>query len=47
MKKYLFLLVLICFFSCSEDEDLREVPVTNNPHIVPDTASPIVGMPII
>ena len=39
----LSLLVLAgCFQSYNDDDDLRTVPVTNNPHVVPNYGS---GMP--
>jgi hypothetical protein len=48
MKKGLFLLLLLgltgCFQTYAEDDDLRTVPVTNNPHIVPNYGS---GLPMM
>ncbi len=32
----LFLLIAGCFQTTSDDADLRTVPVTNNPHVVPN-----------
>ncbi len=43
MKKILFVLLIgltSCFYA--EDDDLRTVPVTNNPNIVPNHGS---GLP--
>lgn len=46
--KRLFLFLLLAMGGCfqvydQEDEDLRIVPVTNNPHIVPEHGS---GLPM-
>jgi len=45
--KYLiiFLLCTGCFQTSSDDEDLRTVPVTNNPHVVPNHGGGLPGMP--
>jgi len=34
-----------CCGKCQDDDDLRTTPITNNPHIVPNTASVLPGMP--
>lgn len=44
MAKYgIFLLLMLTLTSCmemhGEDDDLRTVPITNNPHIVPNYGS--------
>ena len=42
MNRWLFLVLLSlagCFQTYNEDDDLRAVPVTNNPHIVPTYGS--------
>ena len=47
MKKLLpFVLLLTagCFQAYNEDDDLRAVPVTNNPHIIPNHGS---GLPMM
>jgi hypothetical protein len=49
MKKIFFLLGLVslsgCFQAYNEDAELRTVPVTNNPTIIPNHgSSPIPGM---
>ena len=33
-----------CFQSYSEDDDLRTIPVTNNPYVVPNYGS---GLPMV
>jgi len=46
MVRWCFLSLLClagCFQTYNEDEDLRAVPVTNNPHIVPSHGS---GLPM-
>ena len=41
----LLFLLTGCFQAYSEDDELRTVPVTNNPHIVPNYgSSPIPGV---
>jgi hypothetical protein len=46
MKRTIFFALLVlmtsCFQTYNEDDDLRTVPVTNNPHVVPNYGS---GMP--
>jgi hypothetical protein len=45
MKKWLILSLVFfvgCFRGYGQDPDLRTVPVTNNPHIIPDHGG---GMP--
>lgn len=47
MKKYIYLMLLFltgCFQAYNEDEDIRTVPVTNNPHIIPSHGS---GLPMM
>lgn len=47
MKNLLFLSFILlagCFQAYNEDDDLRAVPVTNNPHIVPNHGS---GLPMM
>ena len=47
MKIYLFLSVILltgCFQAHNDDEDLRTVPVTNNPNIIPSHVSMIPGL---
>ena len=49
MKKIIFLALLGslagCFQAYNEDDDLRTVPVTNNPNIIPNySTSAIPGM---
>jgi hypothetical protein len=47
MKKIvsLFLLVLAgCFQASSDEDDLRIVPITNNPYVVPNHGGGIPGM---
>ena len=43
-----FILALLglaaCFQTYNEDDDLRTVPVTNNPHIVPNYGNGLPGM---
>lgn len=55
MKKFalssIFFILFFCFSSCNcskcqDDDDLRTTPITNNPHIVPNTASSIPGVPV-
>ena len=41
-KYYAFFLLALSLISCQmmgEDDDLRTVPITNNPHIVPNYGS--------
>jgi hypothetical protein len=49
MKRLLFFLLPVllctsCFQAYSEDDDLRTVPVTNNPNIVPNHSGGFPGM---
>ncbi|HSX26169.1 MAG TPA: hypothetical protein VLE89_04090 [Chlamydiales bacterium] len=47
MKRCLFLALLAlagCFQTYSDDDDLRTVPITNNPHVVPNYGS---GLPMV
>ena len=47
MKKLISLSLLLlagCFQTSSDDEDLRTVPITNNPYIVPNHGGGIPGM---
>lgn len=48
MMRFLAVLSLIaltgCFQAYSEDDGLNTVPVTNNPHIVPNTGGGFPGM---
>ncbi len=42
---FLSLLVLTsCFQTYGDDDDLRTVPVTNNPHVVPNYGGGLPGM---
>ena len=34
-----------CFQAYNEEDDLRTIPVTNNPHVVPNHGSGLPGMP--
>ncbi len=46
MRKWIFIALLGlagCFQTYDEDDDLRTVPITNNPHVVPNHGS---GMPM-
>lgn len=46
VKRALFLALLACtgcFQATSDDADLRTVPVTNNPHVVPNHGGGIPG----
>jgi hypothetical protein len=46
-KMILFLALLACagcFQTTSDDNDLRTVPVTNNPHVVPNHGNGIPGV---
>ncbi len=47
LKRGLFLLLLGlagCFQARSEDDDLRTIPITNNPYVVPNYGS---GLPMM
>ena len=47
MKKWIFLplaLLAGCFQTFNDDDDLHAVPVTNNPHIIPNHGS---GIPMM
>ncbi len=49
MKKCVFFLLPLltltgCFQIYDEDDDLRTIPVTNNPHVVPSHGSGMPGM---
>jgi hypothetical protein len=47
MKRFVSVALLIlssCFQAYDGDEDLRVVPVTNNPHIVPSHGNGLPGM---
>lgn len=47
-RRWLLLPLLLlagCFQTSSDDADLRTVPVTNNPHVVPNHGGGIPGMP--
>lgn len=37
------LLLTGCFQTYNEDDDLRTIPVTNNPHVVPNHGSGLPG----
>ena len=39
-----FLALAGCFQAYNPDDDLRTVPVTNNPHVVPNYGSGLPGM---
>ena len=42
---YLSFLALVgCFQTYNDDEDLRTVPVTNNPHVVPNHGNGLPGI---
>lgn len=46
MRKWIFISLLGltgCFQAYNEDDDLRAVPITNNPHVVPDHGN---GLPM-
>ncbi len=47
MKRSVLLILLAlagCFQTYSEDDELRTVPVTNNPHVVPNYGSGLPGV---
>jgi len=47
MKKTIFLSLFAlagCFQTSSDDDDLRIVPVTNNPYVVPSHGNGLPGM---
>jgi len=47
MKRYLLFSLLAltgCFQTYNDDDDLRTVPVTNNPHVVPNYGSGLPGI---
>jgi hypothetical protein len=47
MKRSIFLILLAltgCFQAYNPDDDLRTVPVTNNPNVVPSYGSGIPGV---
>lgn len=49
MRNQLFFLLIVltgCFQAYSEEDELRTIPVTNNPHVVPNHSSAIPGMPL-
>lgn len=41
MAKYAFLVLALCLSACGSyaDEDLRAVPVTNNPNLLPKSST--------
>lgn len=46
MSRLIFLSLLFlagCFQTMNPDDDLRTVPVTNNPHVVPNYGSSLPG----
>ena len=47
MRKWIYAAFLVlagCFQAHNQDDDLRTVPVTNNPHIIPSHGS---GLPMM
>ncbi|MBX7066036.1 MAG: hypothetical protein K1X28_02280 [Parachlamydiales bacterium] len=47
MSRFLFLTLLAlagCFQAYNPDDDLRTVPVTNNPHVVPSYGNGLPGI---
>jgi hypothetical protein len=47
MKRWIFLSLLAltgCFQAYNDDDDFRTVPVTNNPHVVPNYGGGLPGM---
>jgi hypothetical protein len=47
MRRWIYIALLSlagCFQAYNEDDDLRTVPITNNPHVVPSHGS---GLPMM